>query len=70
MTGAGNITIDARTPDGHTIHPAWGPEAHASSTGNKPGAEWGTGFRFTTPGCWTLTATRAATTGTVNLAVQ
>lgn len=70
MTGAGNITINARAPDGRTIHPTWGPEPHTGSSWNRPGAEWGTGFRFATPGCWTLTATRGTTTGTVNLTVR
>ncbi len=70
MTGEGDVAVAARAPDGHTIQPTWGPEAHSGSNWNKPGAEWGTGFNFSTPGCWTLTATRGTTTGTVNAAVR
>lgn len=68
ITGSGEqFTVTARSADGTVVSPIWGPERHGSSTWERPGAEWGTGFNFPTPGCWTLTATRGATTGAIRL---
>jgi hypothetical protein len=58
MTGSGGLTMTAAGPDGRSITPAWGPEAHTSSTFNRPGDEWGTGWVFPVAGCWTFHATR------------
>jgi len=54
MTGTGTIHVTAVSPVGQEIAPAWGPEAHSSSTWHRPGDEWGTGFVFPVAGCWTL----------------
>jgi hypothetical protein len=61
--------IFAQHEDGTIVHPIWGPEYHDSSTWNRPGDEWGTGFNFPKPGCWTLTVTLGATTGDIRLRV-
>ena len=58
MTGSGDLTMTAAGPDGRTITPVWGPEPHTSSTFNRPGDEWGTGWVFPVAGCWAFHATR------------
>lgn len=62
MTGTGPLSLVAIGPDGRRVPPEWGPEGHPSSSWNRPGDEWGSGFRFTTPGCWNVVATRGART--------
>lgn len=61
------LVVEARHEDGTLVSPIWGPEAHESSSWNRPGGEWGTGFNFPKPGCWTLTATRGTTIGEIRL---
>ncbi|SEG69763.1 hypothetical protein SAMN04489712_109113 [Thermomonospora echinospora] len=58
MTGKGPLRMALTGPDGKARRLAWGPESHSGSTYERPGDEWGTGFRFTEPGCWHLRATR------------
>jgi hypothetical protein len=65
----GSLAVEGRHEDGIVISPVWGPEAHEGSNWERPGAEWGTGFNFPKPGCWTLTATRGKTIGEIRLAV-
>jgi len=58
----------AQSEDRTTIQPIW-KEYHGGSNWHRPGQEWGTGFNFPTPGCWTITVTRGETTGTISLEV-
>ena len=67
--GTGNFEVQARHEDGTLIRPIWGPEYHVSSSWERPGDEWGTGFNFPEPGCWTLTVMRGATIGEIRLDV-
>ena len=60
MTGTGDLSIRATGPHGAAVTPIWGPEAHTGSTWDRPGDEWGTGWRFPTAGCWTVRASRDA----------
>jgi hypothetical protein len=70
MTGSSEqFSIQARHADGTVTSPSWGPEYHGSSNWERPGTEWGTGFNFPKPGCWTLTATRGSTLGEIYLEV-
>jgi hypothetical protein len=70
ITGTGKqFDIRAQHEDGTIIHPIWGPEYHGSSNWERPGDEWGTGFNFPKPGCWTLTVTLGETTGEIRLEV-
>jgi len=70
ITGTGKqFDITAQHEDGTIIHPIWGPEYHGGSNWERPGEEWGTGFNFPEPGCWTLTVTLGATTGEIRLQV-
>jgi hypothetical protein len=69
ITGTGQFDIFAQHEDGTIIHPIWGPEFHGSSNWERPGDEWGTGFNFPKPGCWTLTVTLGETTGEIRLDV-
>ncbi|MFE0172340.1 hypothetical protein ACFWZ2_08480 [Streptomyces sp. NPDC059002] len=59
MAGAGQLSLRATGPGAATLGPDWGPEPHGSSNWHRPGDEWGTGWTFPTPGCWTIHATRA-----------
>jgi hypothetical protein len=68
MTGNGEFSMSATGPDGTVVKPVWGPERHVSSDWQRPGEEWGTGWVFPTPGCWTLNAMR--TTGSGYLTVR
>jgi len=63
------FTARAQHEDGEIILPIWGPEFHVSSTWERPGQEWGTGFNFSEPGCWTITVTSGETTGEITLDV-
>ena len=70
ITGTGRqFDIFARHEDGTVIHPIWGPDYHGGSNWERPGDEWGTGFNFPKPGCWTLTVTLGATVGEIRLEV-
>jgi hypothetical protein len=69
MTGKGPIHLVGIGPDGQRITPTWGPEAHMGSSWTRPGAEWGTGWRFPTAGCWHLHARRMHASGNVWLSV-
>ena len=70
IAGTGKqFDIHAQHQDGTIIHPIWGPEYHASSNWNRPGDEWGTGFNFPKPGCWTLPVTLGDTIGEIYLDV-
>ena len=60
---------EARNENRTTILPVWGPDFHTSSSWQRPGKEWGTGFNFPTPGCWTITVTSGATKGEIYLDV-
>ena len=67
-TGTGQgFHIEAKSENGKTITPIWGPEFHGDSNWNRPGEEWGTGFNFPEPGCWTITVTSGATIGEIYL---
>ena len=69
ITGeVGEFEAQAQSEDGTVIEPVW-EQYHEGSTWERPGLEWGTGFNFPTPGCWTITVTSAETTGTISLKV-
>lgn len=70
ITGSGKqFIVQGRHEDGTVISPIWGPDDHGSSNWDRPGYEWGTGFNFPKPGCWTLIATRGTTIGEIRLDV-
>ena len=71
MTGSGPPQFTVTKPGGGKDPNAleWGPEEHASSSWHRPGDEWGTGFRFTGPGCWHITVRRADGVGTLAVRV-
>jgi hypothetical protein len=70
ISGTGKqFDIQAKHEDGTIIHPIWGPDYHTSSTWNRLGDEWGTGFNFPKSGCWTLTVTLGDTIGEIFLDV-
>jgi len=63
------FTAQAQHEDGAIISPIWGPEFHVSSSWERPGQEWGTGFNFSEPGCWTITVASGETRGEIILHV-
>jgi len=69
MTGTGPLRVTLTAPDGRRRPLVFGPEAHAASDYHRPGDEWGTGFRFSSPGCWHIKLTRTTTSGDVWLMV-
>jgi len=58
----------ARNKEGNVIAPSW-IEYHGGSNWQRPGQEWGTGFNFPTPGCWTITVSRGETIREIALGV-
>lgn len=69
ITGEGDtFEAQAQAEDGTIIQPIW-KEYHGGSNWQHPGQEWGTGFNFPTPGCWTVTVKRGDMTGTISLNV-
>jgi hypothetical protein len=69
VTGTGPLKVTFRDPTGDRHALAFGPEEHSASTFEHPGREWGTGFSFDTPGCWTVQVARTGTVGTVGIPV-
>jgi hypothetical protein len=66
MTGEGPLNVRFTGPDGKRHALAFGPTAHGTgSSYQRPGDEWGTGFRFTTSGCWHIRLTRTDDVGDV-----
>jgi hypothetical protein len=70
MTGTGPLNVTLTAPDGTTQPLLFGPEPHAQSSYEKPGSEFGTGFRFTSAGCWHIRLERADTSGDVWLDID
>jgi sulfite exporter TauE/SafE len=70
VTGSGRFKVSARSPSGTLVRPRWGPEPHQSSTWNRPGREWGTGFVFGRRGCWKLEVQRGRRHGRVAFVVR
>jgi hypothetical protein len=58
VTGTGPLHVRAVGPDGAVGRLAFGPERHSGSNFTYPGGEWGTGIRFTRPGCWQVRLSR------------
>jgi hypothetical protein len=54
MTGRGPLVATARSPSGAPTPLTFGPAEHLSSSYQRPGDEWGTGYLFPHPGCWHL----------------
>lgn len=69
MTGQGDFRMTVTAPDGTRQPPIFGPEPHPKSNYRRPGEEWGVGYHFTKPGCWTLHAARGDSTADVWLTV-
>ena len=50
---AGMALTYATAPDGTERQPVW-QRAHGSSSWERAGGEWGTGWQITEPGCWRI----------------
>lgn len=69
LSDTGKPDFQAKNETGATTSPIWGPESHGSSNWERPGEEWGTGFNFPAPGCWTIIVTQGETVGEIRLNV-
>ncbi|MCQ0004941.1 hypothetical protein [Actinomadura madurae] len=69
VTGSGPLRLTAFDPGGAEHDVVWGPEAHGGSSFERPGDEWGAGYRLGEPGCWRLRLARGAATADVWLRV-
>ena len=69
MTGRGDLSVTYESPDGDPATLTFGPEPHSGSTYDRPGDEWGTGFRFDEPGCWHIHLQRTEGSGDVWITV-
>ena len=70
MTGFGALHVTFTGPDGVSRPLLFGPQRHGGATTYvRPGDEWGTGFRFTSVGCWHIHLARTGATGDVWLDV-
>jgi hypothetical protein len=66
MTGDGPLRVRFSGPDGKRKPLVFGPTAHGTASSyQRPGEEWGTGFRFPTSGCWHIRLTRSDNVGDV-----
>ena len=69
VTGTGPLRVTFRDPSGDRHPLEFGPEEHSASSFRHPGREWGTGFTFDAPGCWTVQVARTGTVATVGIPV-
>lgn len=69
MTGRGPLKLTTVDSHGRRIPLVWGPDMHGASNYERPGQEWGAGYRFQQPGCYRLTARRTEGTAEVWLRV-
>ncbi len=58
VTGNGPLRLLVKGPDGRDRSLVWGPAFHEQSTLTWRGQEWGAGFQFDAPGCWSIRAVR------------
>lgn len=69
VTGSGPLRVVFRDPTGARHPLEFGPQRHGASTFRRPGQEWGTGFAFDAPGCWTIQVRRTGTSARVGVLV-
>ena len=69
VTGKGPLKVRFRDPSGARHPLEFGPDEHSGSSFEHPGREWGTGFTFDAPGCWTVQVARTGTVATVGIPV-
>jgi hypothetical protein len=68
LTGSGPLKVAFTDPTGTSKPLDFGPEPHTGfSSFRRPGDEWGTGFVFDEPGCWSIRLTRAGAKATVRI---
>ncbi len=68
-TGHGEFSVEAHGPEGAVVRPFWQQE-HLGSMWNRPGDEWGTGWEFPEPGCWTFLLSRGDDTARISIEVR
>jgi hypothetical protein len=69
MTGTSPLRVTLSASDGSVQPLVFGPEPQNGSSFDRPGDEWGTGFRFDMAGCWHIRLARTDTSGDVWLDV-
>jgi hypothetical protein len=61
VTGSGPLSIQYFDPSGREQVLTFGPKEHLGSSFDRPGDEWGAGFRFAKRGCWRIRLSRTGT---------
>ncbi len=69
VTGSGELKLAASGPTGQPATLLFGPEPHGGSNFDAPGDEWGSGFRFPVPGCWTIRVARGVVHAKIVLSI-
>ncbi|MEU8124208.1 hypothetical protein AB0C21_36315 [Spirillospora sp. NPDC049024] len=69
VTGSGPLRLTSVDPRGRERPVVWGPEPHGGSSFQRPGQEWGAGYRIGEPGCWRFRVLRGGGTADVWLRV-
>jgi len=69
MRGSGDARFTAIAPDGTHRSPL-DLRPHVGSNWNRPGAEWGSVFVFSQPGCWQMHVERRDNSGDIWLLVR
>ena len=67
VDGEGPLRVELADPSGRQRPLVWGPSRHVS--GGQEIDEWGSGFSFDRPGCWTIVLRRDTSTATVRFRV-
>ena len=67
LDGAGALRVELADPSGRQRPLAWGPKRHVSA--GQEIDEWGSGFSFDRPGCWTIVLRWDKSTATVRFRV-
>ena len=65
MTGNGDLSVTSTSPTNRPGVLTFGLELHTGSNFNRPGEEWGTGFKFDEAGCWHIHLQRTVGAGDV-----
>jgi hypothetical protein len=70
LSGKGPLHVTFAGPDERQRPLDFGPDHHVfGSNLRAPGDEWGTGFAFDAPGCWTIRLVHSRVTATIRLKV-
>jgi hypothetical protein len=70
ITGEGPLSLQYFDSGGAKRPLTFGPTEHLGSSFDRPGDEWGAGFRFDRKGCWHIRLSRTGTSADAWVGVQ